>query len=110
MSEAAYHAFRCGDWAFAADFVEQHGFALIVQSEIATIYEWCAAFPEAVLRSRPTLCVFQALALAYRFQGKQRARVEARLQQAKEALARCLAQIKSWPSIGFPRLCKPSWR
>ena len=87
LSEAAYHAFRCGDWAFAADFVEQHSFVLIVQSEIATIYEWCAAFPEAVLRSRPTLCVFQALALAYRFQGKQRARVEARLQQAKEALA-----------------------
>jgi LuxR family transcriptional regulator, maltose regulon positive regulatory protein len=87
LNEAAYHAFRCGDWSFAADFVEQHGFALIVLSEIATIYEWCDAFPEAVLRSRPTLCVFQALALAYRFQGKQRSRVEARLQQAKEALS-----------------------
>lgn len=87
LSEAVYHAFRCEDWSFAADFVEQHSFALIVQSEIATIYEWCAAFPETVLRSRPTLCVFQALALAYRFQGKQRARVEARLQQAEQALA-----------------------
>ncbi len=86
LSEAADHAFRCGDWAFAADFVEQHSFALIVQSEIATIYEWCAAFPEAVLRSRPTLCVFQALALSYRFQGKQRSRVVARLQHATEAL------------------------
>ncbi len=87
LREAAYHAFRCGDWSFAADFVEQHCFTLIIQSEISTIAEWCAAFPETVLRSRPRLCVFQALALAYRFQGRHRAWVEARLQQAQQALA-----------------------
>lgn len=87
LREAAYHAFRCGDWSFAADFVEKHSFTLIIQSEIATIYEWCTAFPEAVVRSRPLLCIFQGLALAYRFQGKNRARVEARLQQANQALA-----------------------
>ena len=87
LREAAYHAFRSGDWSFAATFVEQYSFTLIIQSEIATIYEWCSAFPETVLRSRPNLCIFQALALAYRFQGKHRGRVEARLQQARQAMA-----------------------
>lgn len=86
LREAAYHAFRSGSWAFAADFVEQHSFTQIIQSDIASIYEWCAAFPESVMRVRPKLCVFQGLALAYRFQGKNRARVEARLQQAAEML------------------------
>ncbi len=87
LREAAYHAFRCGDWKFAADFVEQHSFTLIIQSEIATIYEWCTAIPEVVLRKRPKLNIFKGLALAFRFQGKNRARVEACLQQANQALA-----------------------
>jgi LuxR family maltose regulon positive regulatory protein len=87
LREAAYHAFRCGDWSFAADFVEQYSFTLIIQSEIATIYEWCSALPETVLRIRPKLCIFQSLALAYRFQGKHRSRVEARLQQASQAMS-----------------------
>jgi LuxR family maltose regulon positive regulatory protein len=86
LREAADNAFRCGDWAFAADFVEQHSFTLIIQSEIATIYEWCASFPEGVLRRRPRLCIFQALALAYRFQGKNRERVNIRLHHAEQAL------------------------
>lgn len=87
LREAAEHAFRCHDWAFAADFVEQHSFTLIIQSDIATIYQWCSAFPEAVMRQRPRLCVFQALALAYRSQGKNRERVKTRLRQMEQALA-----------------------
>lgn len=87
LREAAQHAFRAEDWEFAADFVERHSFTLIIHSEIAVIYEWCAAFPEAFLRQRPMLCIFQGLALAYRFQDKNRARVEARLRQADDAPA-----------------------
>lgn len=87
LREAAYHAFHCGDWSFAAAFVEEYSFTLIIQSEIGTIYEWCSAFPESVLRSRPKLCIFQALALSYRFQSRHRERVEARLQQTSQAMA-----------------------
>lgn len=87
LREGAFHAFHCGDWSFAARFVEQYSFTLIIQSDIATINEWCAAFPENELRSRPRLCVLQALALAYRSQGKYRGRVDLRLQQAEQALA-----------------------
>ncbi len=87
LHEAADHAFRSGNLSFAADFVEQHSFTLIIQSDIATINEWCSAFPEAVMRQRPKLCVFQALALAYRFQEKHHERVNNWLRQAEQALA-----------------------
>lgn len=87
LREAAEHAFRSGNWSFAADFVELHSFTLIIQSDIATIYEWCSAFPEAVMRQRPKLCIFQALALAYRFQAKNCERINTRLRQTEQALA-----------------------
>lgn len=87
LREASYHAFQCGDWSFAADFVERYSFDLIIQSEIATIYEWCSAFPESVMQNRPKLCIFQALALAYHVHAKNRPRVELRLQQAERKLA-----------------------
>ena len=88
LREAAFHAFRSGDWSITADFVEKNSFTLIIQSEIATIYEWCSAFPDEVLRRRPLLSIFLGLALAYRFQGKNRARVEACIQQANQALVK----------------------
>jgi LuxR family maltose regulon positive regulatory protein len=87
LHEAVDHAFQSGDLGFAAGLVEQFSFLLIIRSEIATIYEWCAAFPEVMMAERPRLCVFQALALAYQFQRKNRQRVEARLEQAERKLA-----------------------
>jgi LuxR family maltose regulon positive regulatory protein len=81
LREAAAHAFQTRDWEFAAAFVEQHIFTLILHSEISTIYEWCSAFPEEVMQAHPMLCLMQALALAYNFRLKNRERVEARLQQ-----------------------------
>ncbi len=86
LYEGAYHAFRSGDWSFAAAFVEHHSFTLIIHSDIATINEWCSSFPESVMSKRPMLCIFQAFALAYRFQGKYRNLVEARLHLASLAM------------------------
>lgn len=87
LREAARHAFQTQDWAYAAAFVEQHSFTLILHSEISTIYEWCSALPEEVMRRQPMLCLLQGLALAYGFRRRNRARVEARLQQVDQALA-----------------------
>lgn len=81
LREAASHAFRTRDWEYAATFVEQHSFDLIVHSDISTIYEWCAVFPEEVMQRRPMLSLQQCLALAYSFRRKNRARIDARLQQ-----------------------------
>jgi len=88
LRQAAYHAFQTQDPEYAAAFVEQHSFTLIIHSDIATIYEWCSALPEDVLQARPMLCILQGLALAYSFRRQNRARVEARLRQADEMIAR----------------------
>jgi LuxR family maltose regulon positive regulatory protein len=95
LYEGAYHAFRSGDWSFAATFAEQHSFTLIIHSDIATINEWCSSFPETVMSNRPMLCIFQALALAYRFQGKYRNLVEARLHQASLAMGNLVTPEES---------------
>ncbi len=87
LREAASHAFQTLDWEYAAAFVEQHSFTLIVHSEISTIYEWCSAFPEEVMQRHPMLCLQQGLALAYSFRRQNRARVETRLQQADQLIA-----------------------
>jgi LuxR family maltose regulon positive regulatory protein len=87
LREAASHAFQTQDWEYAAAFVEQHSLTLIIHSDIATIYEWCSAFPEAVMQRHPMLCIQQSLALAYSFRRQNRARVEAGLQQADALIA-----------------------
>jgi LuxR family maltose regulon positive regulatory protein len=87
LREAAGHAFQTHDWEYAAAFVEQHSFTLMMHSDISTIYEWCSAFPEEVMQKHPMLCILQGLALAYGFRRKNRARVEARLKQADALVA-----------------------
>ncbi|MCL4562148.1 MAG: LuxR C-terminal-related transcriptional regulator [Chloroflexi bacterium] len=93
LREAAGHAFQTGDWEYTAVFVQQHSFTMIIHSEIATIYEWCSAFPEEIMDAHPMLCILQGLALAYSFRRQNRARVEARLQQAEKGIA----QLKDKP-------------
>ncbi len=87
LREAASHAFQTSDWEYAAAFVEQHSFTLIIHSEISTIYEWCSAFPEALMQTHPMLCLQQGLAMAYSSRRQNRARVETRLQQARQLIA-----------------------
>ena len=81
------HVFQTQDWEVAAAFVEQHSFTLIVHSDMSTLYEWCAAFPEEVMQRHPMLCIQQGMALAFSFRRQNRARVEARLQQADRVIA-----------------------
>ncbi|MFZ3078682.1 MAG: LuxR C-terminal-related transcriptional regulator [Bellilinea sp.] len=85
LREAAKHAFLTRDWEYAAAFVEQHSFTMIVHSDVATIYEWCSAFPENVMQKHPLLCMHQCWALALSFRKQYKERVEARLHQAEEA-------------------------
>jgi LuxR family maltose regulon positive regulatory protein len=87
LREAAQHAFQTQDWEYAAVFVEQHSFTMIVHSEISTIYEWCSAIPEEVVQNHALLCIQQCLALAYRFRRQNRVRVETGLQQADRLIA-----------------------
>jgi len=87
LHEAVQHAFLTADWEYAATVVEQHCFTLIMHSDIATIYEWCSAFPEEVMQTHPLLCLHQCWAWVFSFRRKNRSRVEARLQQVAHAVA-----------------------
>ncbi len=87
LREAARHAFQTLDWEYAAAFVEQHSFTMIIHSEISTIYEWCSAFPEEVMRRHPLLCIHQCWAWVFSFRRQNRERVEQRLQQAEQVMA-----------------------
>ena len=88
LREAAQHALQTGDWEYAAAFVERHSFTMIVHGEISTIYEWCSAFPEEVMQMHPMLCILQCWALVLSFRRQNRPRVEQRLRQAGQAIAR----------------------
>jgi LuxR family maltose regulon positive regulatory protein len=87
LREAAQHAFQTHDWDYAAAFVEQHSFTLIIHSDISTIAEWCSAFPEEVMQRHPLLCLHQCWAWVFSFRRQNRSKIEARLQQAEQAVA-----------------------
>jgi LuxR family maltose regulon positive regulatory protein len=87
LREAAQHAFQTQDWEYAAAFVEQHSFTMIIHSEIATIHEWCAAFQEEVMDRHPMLCILQCWPWVFSYRRQNRHRIEARLEQAERLIA-----------------------
>ena len=87
LHEAVKHALLTRDWDFAAALVEQHGVSVALRGEFSTLYEWCAVFPEDVMRVHPALCLFQGNALAIGYSRQNRGRIEERLQQVEQAAA-----------------------
>jgi LuxR family maltose regulon positive regulatory protein len=85
LPEAVRHALETRDWAFAAEMVERHAMAMLGSSQVATLRAWCEAIPEAVIRSRPGLCIFSAWSLVLSFRSDYVAQIEARLRQAEAA-------------------------
>jgi LuxR family maltose regulon positive regulatory protein len=94
--EAARHALASSDWAFAAAMVERHGITMLERSEISALAGWCAAFPEAIIRVRPRLCVLHAWTMVLELRSNDRALVEERLAQADAALACTDADTRVW--------------
>ena len=87
LREAVQHALKTRDWDYAASLVELHGVSMMLHSEFSTVYEWCAAFPEEVMRVHPSLCLFQGNALVLGYRRQNRGRIEERLQQVEQAAA-----------------------
>ena len=87
MREAAQQVFESQDWDFAAAFVEQNGFPMLAKGEISTVYEWCSALPEEIIRSHPGLNILLSWALVFGFRRKDRKTIEKRLQQAEQEAA-----------------------
>jgi LuxR family maltose regulon positive regulatory protein len=63
MDDAIEHALSAEDFERAAHLVEQAAEDTMLRSEFATLRTWADALPEDLLRARPRLGVYQALAL-----------------------------------------------
>ncbi|MSP12991.1 MAG: hypothetical protein EXR62_08535 [Chloroflexi bacterium] len=109
--EAVEHALAAAGYDTAARLMEQHSFRLREQGEWNTILRWLQALPEALLRSRPLLCVEYATILS---QTTLDLRVmEQYLQHAEEALRRDAAAGGDRPlrgRIADMRAAIAAWR
>jgi LuxR family maltose regulon positive regulatory protein len=85
LSEAVEHALRTQDWEFAAALVEQQGIEAALRGEFSTLYEWSSAFPEEVMKTHPSLCLFQANSLAIGYRRQNQKKIEERLRQVELA-------------------------
>ncbi len=87
LREAVQHALQTQDWAYAAGLVEQHGISMMLHGEFSTVYAWCAAIPEEVMRLHPALGLFQSNALVLGYHRKNQDKIAVRLQQVEQAAA-----------------------
>jgi LuxR family maltose regulon positive regulatory protein len=90
--EAIQHALAAGAFEHTADLIEQIAMKTFVRSELATLIRWIGSLPDELVCKRPWLCVYHAWAL--RLSGGQFGDVEARLQDAKQALEKSKQQTQ----------------
>jgi LuxR family transcriptional regulator, maltose regulon positive regulatory protein len=82
--DAIRHALAAGDATWAARLVERHADALLLRSEEATLRRWLQGLPAELVRSRPRLCLAQAVAALI---GDRLEAVEPLVADAERALA-----------------------
>jgi LuxR family maltose regulon positive regulatory protein len=85
MGEAIDHALCAQNFERAADLIKETAQATWMRGEVATFLRWVEALPEQVMRTRPLLCVFHAIALF--LTGRSVHAIEARLQDAVQGEA-----------------------
>lgn len=79
-TEAVHHALEAYDIERAADLIEDIGLSVMLPGQVHTLLGWLDTLSDAVVRSRPALCVVHAAALM--FAGQPEA-AEARLDDAE---------------------------
>jgi LuxR family transcriptional regulator, maltose regulon positive regulatory protein len=96
VDDAIRHALAAGDAVWAARLIERHFDDVLRRSEGATLRRWLEGLPAEVVRSRPRLCLAQAVGALV---GGRVEQVEARLADAERALA-ATAEEPYEPSVG----------
>jgi len=81
---AIRHSLLARDWERSAWLIEQHGLLLTTGGMPQTVCGWLEALPAGLVRTRPILCVYYAVALM--FLGRLDA-AEARLRDAERAIS-----------------------
>jgi LuxR family transcriptional regulator, maltose regulon positive regulatory protein len=69
IHEAVQHALLAYDWDAAARLIEQVGLGFALSGKLVTVLGWFQALPEALVRTRPILCIANAVALFFTNQG-----------------------------------------
>ena len=82
-AEAVQHALAVPDVALAARLIEPIALPIAFQGQISTVLGWLNALPEALVRTRPFLCVYYARLLMYT---NQLEAAEARVQEAERGV------------------------
>ncbi|HEX9133391.1 MAG TPA: LuxR C-terminal-related transcriptional regulator [Ktedonobacteraceae bacterium] len=80
FDEAVQHALAARDFERADRLIEQVGLAVGIGKQVHTVLGWINSIPEAFVRTRPTLCIYHAVALMFT---NQLEAAEARLQDAE---------------------------
>ncbi len=83
FNEAVQHALKAPDFELAACLIEQVGLVVGIGEQVHTILGWIHSIPEAFVRTRPTLCIYHAVALMFT---NQLEAAQARLQDAERYL------------------------
>ncbi len=83
IEEAIAHAFASRDWEHTANLIFHFAHRVHIQTNLTTLGGWLAALPEPVIRARPWLGVYQAM--AWYWTGP-RDHIEERLQLAEQTL------------------------
>ena len=81
--EAVQHALAVPDVELAARLIEPMALPIAFQGQISTVLGWLNALPEALVRTRPFLCVYYARLLMFT---NQLEAAEARLQEAERGV------------------------
>jgi LuxR family maltose regulon positive regulatory protein len=96
--EAIQHALAIPDAELAAHLIEPTALPMALQGQVSTVFEWLHALPEALIQTRPILCIFHAglLMLASQLEA-----AEARLKQAERCIqeampAEQIRSIRGW--------------
>jgi len=80
-AEAVQHALAAPDVELAARLIEPIALPVTLHGQIYTVLGWMEALPEALIRTRPFLCVYHASLLTFTNQLEE---AEARLQEAEQ--------------------------
>jgi LuxR family maltose regulon positive regulatory protein len=96
VDDAIRHALAAGDAVWAARLMERHFDDLLRRSEDATLHRWLEGLPAEVVRSRPRLCLAQAL---WAWIGGRLEAVEPLVAEAERAYP-AVAEEPYEPSVG----------
>ncbi len=98
LAEAVQHALSVPDFELAARLIEPIALPVTHQGQLPTVLGWLNALPEALVRTRPFLCVCHAVLLVLT---NQLEAAEARLQEAERRIQEELPAQQAQIIMGY---------